>query len=63
LQSDFDSFCKEHDIQHIMGGIGKPTTPGKIERWHRTHMIWKNHDSKDMSNSSSTMITKEYICH
>ena len=29
LQSDFDSFCKEHDIQHVMGSIGKPTTLGK----------------------------------
>ena len=38
LQSDFDSFCKEHDIQHIMGSIGKPTTLGKIERWHRTYI-------------------------
>ena len=36
LQSDFDSFCKEHDVQHVIGGIGKPTTLGKIERWHRT---------------------------
>ena len=32
LQSDFDSFCKEHDIQHVMGSIGKPTTLGKIDR-------------------------------
>ena len=39
LQSDFDSFCKEHDIQHVMGSIGKPTTLGKIERWHRTYDI------------------------
>ena len=31
LKSDFDSFCKEHDIQHVMGGIGKPTTLGKID--------------------------------
>jgi transposase InsO family protein len=39
LQSDFDSFCKEHDIQHVMSGIGKPTTLGKIERWHRTYNV------------------------
>ena len=39
LQSDFDTFCEEHDIQHVMGSIGKPTTLGKIERWHRTYMM------------------------
>jgi transposase InsO family protein len=39
LQSNFDSFCKEHDIQHIMGRVGKPTTLGKIERWHRTYDV------------------------
>ena len=39
LQSDFDCFCKEHDIQHVMGSIGKPTTLGKIERWHRTYDV------------------------
>ena len=41
LQSDFDSFCKEHDIQHVMSNIGKPTTLGKIERWHRTYDVEK----------------------
>ncbi len=34
--SAFTSFCKERGIQHIRGGIGKPTTLGKIERFHRT---------------------------
>ena len=32
----FDAFCNSRGIQHIGGGIGKPTTLGKIERWHRT---------------------------
>ena len=39
LQSDFDSFCKEHDIEHVMGSIGKPTTLGKIDRWYRTYDV------------------------
>ncbi|MGE0243509.1 MAG: DDE-type integrase/transposase/recombinase [Nitrososphaeraceae archaeon] len=39
LQSDFDSFFKEHDIQHVMSGIGKPTTLGKIERWQHTYDV------------------------
>jgi len=32
----FDGFCTENGIKHILGGIGKPTTLGKIERFHRT---------------------------
>jgi transposase InsO family protein len=39
LQLDFDSVCKEHDIEHVMGSIGKPTILGKIERWHRTYDV------------------------
>ena len=34
--SCFTVFCKDQGIQHIFGGIGKPTTLGKIERFHRT---------------------------
>lgn len=36
-ESSFDRYCKEQGIKHIMGGIGKPTTQGKIERWFRTY--------------------------
>ena len=32
----FDIFCREHGIEHIMGQINKPTTTGKVERWHGT---------------------------
>lgn len=32
----FDSFCEEQGIKHYMGGIRKPTTQGKVERWHGT---------------------------
>ncbi|MPM60564.1 IS481 family transposase ISMav2 [bioreactor metagenome] len=32
----FDIFCEEHGIEHIMGQIRKPTTTGKVERWHGT---------------------------
>ena len=34
--SRFDIFCEEHGIKHIMGQIRKPTTTGKVERWHGT---------------------------
>ena len=32
----FDDWCSSKGIKHIMGGIRKPTTQGKIERWHGT---------------------------
>jgi transposase InsO family protein len=32
--SRFDEWCSEHSIEHIMGRVRKPTTQGKIERWH-----------------------------
>ncbi len=35
-ESGFTLFCKDRGIHHIFGGIGKPTTLGKIERFHRT---------------------------
>ena len=35
-ESEFDSFCLEHGIEHILAGIGKPTTLGKIERFFGT---------------------------
>jgi len=36
-ESSFDQYCRQQGIKHIMGGIGKPTTQGKIERWFRTY--------------------------
>jgi len=36
-ESSFDAYCQQHGIEHILGGIGKPTTQGKIERWFRTY--------------------------
>jgi putative transposase len=35
-ESRFDMFCAELGIRHYMGGIRKPTTTGKVERWHGT---------------------------
>lgn len=35
-ESRFDRFCTDNKIQHILGGIGKPTTLGKIERFFGT---------------------------
>lgn len=35
-QSQFDDACLELGIHHILAGVRKPTTTGKIERWHRT---------------------------
>ncbi len=36
-ESSFDTYCASKGIKHILGGIGKPTTQGKIERWFRTY--------------------------
>jgi len=36
-ESGFDAYCEANSIRHILGGIGKPTTQGKIERWFRTY--------------------------
>jgi transposase InsO family protein len=36
-ESNFDAYCERSKIKHILGGIGKPTTLGKIERWFRTY--------------------------
>ena len=30
----FDKWCSENGIEHIMGKVRKPSTQGKIERWH-----------------------------
>jgi len=34
--STFDLWCFEKGIHHILAGVRKPTTIGKVERWHRT---------------------------
>lgn len=34
--SRFDELCAAHGIKHILAGVRRPTTIGKIERWHRT---------------------------
>jgi len=34
--STFDLWCYEQGIRHILAGVRKPTTNGKVERWHRT---------------------------
>jgi len=36
-ESSFTAYCQRQRIKHILGGIGKPTTQGKIERWFRTY--------------------------
>jgi len=35
-ECEFDRWCAEKGIEHIMGAIRKPTTQGKVERWHRS---------------------------
>ncbi len=33
--SRFDVHCVKENIMHILAGVRKPTTIGKVERWHR----------------------------
>jgi len=35
-ESAFAAMCQALGIRHLLAGIRKPTTIGKIERWHRT---------------------------
>ena len=47
-RSEFDSFCEQYGVEHIMGGIEKPTTQGKIERFFRTfNMYYPRFDTMD----------------
>ena len=47
-KSEFDGFCEQYGVEHIMGGIGKPTTQGKIERFFRTfNMYYPRFSSMD----------------
>lgn len=34
---EFTQFCIENNIQHIVASKRRPTTIGKVERWHRTY--------------------------
>ena len=34
--SIFDDWCKRHNIKHIRSRVHKPTTAGKVERFHQT---------------------------
>ena len=35
--SSFTRFCIDNDIEHIVASKRRPTTTGKVERWHRTY--------------------------
>lgn len=35
-RNEFDRWCEKHEIKHIRSAIHKPTTVGKVERFHQT---------------------------
>jgi len=39
-KSRFTLYLEAHDIEHIIGSIGKPTTQGKIERFFQTFELY-----------------------
>jgi len=39
VHGDFEIFCKENNIKHILGRVHHPQTNGKIERWFGTYKM------------------------
>jgi len=35
--TQFQRFCLDNDIEHVKASVRRPTTIGKLERWHRTY--------------------------
>lgn len=50
----FTQFCIDNRIQHIVASVRRPTTTGKIERWHRTY------DEEHHRFSTHTKFVKYY---
>jgi transposase InsO family protein len=58
-ESNLDAYCQQQKISHILGGIGKSTTLGKIERWFRTYDL--EHARFQMSWYSTRSISTAQI--
>ena len=39
VHGDFEEFCKEKNVKHILGRVHHPQTNGKIERWFGTYKM------------------------
>ena len=39
IHGQFEEFCSEHTINHILGRVHHPQTNGKIERWFGTYKL------------------------
>ena len=37
IHGDFEEFCRDNNINHILGRVHHPQTNGKIERWFGTY--------------------------
>jgi len=72
-ESSFDVYCQQQRTKHILGGIDKPTTLGKIERWLRTYDLenarfqlhWKfieyyNFERPHMASSGACPLSREH---
>ena len=44
IHGNFEKFCDEHEIKHILGRVHHPQTNGKIERWFGTYKLEFKHD-------------------
>ena len=39
VHGDFEKFCRDNNIKHILGRVHHPQTNGKIERWFGTYKL------------------------
>jgi len=59
----FDEWCSAHGIEHIMGRVRKPTTQGKIERWHGSVLEEAELPPKGSSVDEYRKAVQEYVEH
>jgi transposase InsO family protein len=57
----FDTECAKYGIEHIMGKVRKPTTQGKIERWHGSVLEEAELPPKGSSAEEYSKAVQEYM--
>jgi len=60
-ECNFDGWCSDNGIKHIMGRIRKPTTQGKVERFHRSLRKECTFPPKGSSSEEYTEAVRQYV--
>jgi len=60
-ECEFEKWCDDEKIKHAMGRIGKPTTQGKVERFHRSLRKECKFPPKGSSSEEYTKATRVYV--